>query len=102
MGTAGAAGVIERDLAAMDGQDAGLLGEVLGAYLQFARTMRAPALPNWLGLDLSLRQLAAVLLLANRDVLSVGGLPKHLGIRPPVGSPLVKQLLQQRLVSRSG
>ncbi len=97
----GTAGVIERDLPAMDRQDAGLLGEVLGAYWQFLRTMRAPVVATWLALDLSMRQLAALLLLADRDVLSVGGLATHLGISRPVASHLVDQLVQRGLVSRS-
>ena len=97
----GAAGATERDLPAMDGQDAGLLGEVLGAYRQFARTMRAPVVATWLALDLSMRQLAALLLLAHREVLSVGGLATDLGISRPVASHLVDQLVQRGLVSRS-
>ena len=97
----GTAGVIERDLPALDRQDAGLLGEVLGAYLQFARTMGAPVVATWLALDLSMRQLAALLLLAHREVLSVGGLATHLGISRPVASHLVDQLVQRGLVSRN-
>ncbi len=85
----------------MDGQDAGLLGEVLGAYGQLVRSMRASAVTTWLELDLSIRQLTAVVLLANRDVLSVGGLATHLGISRPMASHLVDQLVQRGLVSRT-
>ena len=85
----------------MDEHDTGLLDDVLRAYRQLVRTMRAPVLATWLELDLSIRQFTAVLLLANRQVLSVGGLATHLGISRPMASHLVDQLVQRGLVSRT-
>jgi DNA-binding MarR family transcriptional regulator len=85
----------------MDEQQAELLRAALIAYERIAGALHARALPAWLELDLSLRQLKVLLMVADREAVHIGAVGRQLAISRAQASELVDQLVRRGLVTRS-
>ncbi len=63
--------------------------------------MHAAANPAWMGLDLTMAQMKALIVLADDAVLTVGALATRLGLGKPAASILVEKLVQLEFATRA-
>jgi DNA-binding MarR family transcriptional regulator len=77
-----------------------LVEDVVAVRRRFFRILRARALSTLLDLDLSLRELQALVLLAQLETAFILTVAQRLGVTRPVASVLVDGLVQRGLVTR--
>lgn len=77
-----------------------LTQQVLEAQRALARALLQGTVPDWLGLDLTMSQLKAVLVLFEAGSMPIGQLGSALQLGKPAASLLVDALVQHGLVER--
>jgi DNA-binding MarR family transcriptional regulator len=81
-------------------QRSSLVHDALDAYLAFAQALHAPMVGAWLRLDLSMVELKALLVVAQGEAPTIGGLAVILHVSRPEASRVADHLYRRRLITR--